>query len=835
MESPLATSNRAGRPLVSLCAAVVIGSWLGHALEWPWIPLIVASALGWIACLALVEGDGAAARAALLVLCGAIAGGRADLDREVARAEAEEAIGRAGASTVATGTWDPVRNEREERARLDGRNFAAPIGLVAPGESIVLVPGSAPREWPRGPIPGPRATSPTPAPVIGATDVEPDEIVRVGRAPSGLFASSTAWIDALREDLIEEARALREPTTRGLVLALLFGDTSALPEGLPDLFVRTGTYHILAVSGMQVVLVVLFWIVPLSHTLAAITRIVGRGRVRVGHPVFALGLLALFVPIAGGGAPVVRSALGAGFALVAWNLWARRDAVVEAVVVSRDDASGAPRTARVRLARRADSLSCWSLALTLECVLHSDAPRSLSVQLSYAATLGLIVGTGPILRAWRGVAGSTLVAPVSRYGRERSPWWRVPTELALAGLQRAVAASLAAVLATLPFTWDRLGEWSPSGVLATPALGPSMTVLLVLGWLHVLTGGLVPEAALTPFADAMTASMRAFDALPFTPAGLPPRPMGWVLFACVATFVALWDVDRRDLDRRDDLRRGGLRRGRAWRVAAATWAVVIVPWNPAPARVEVHALDVGAGTAVVIDGPGLGTWIFDAGSRDRPDVAREAVGPLLRHLDPGSIGVVLSHEDTDHDGALPWIVERFDVAVFAGARPAHVDERLPHTCARIDARPGRVPLPALRGDAAGVQADLERGLAVEGNEGSRSVRLVVAGEEALLCGDAEQEGLSAWIEAFGGPADRRDGAAHRMRFVLWPHHGSDTDRLAAFLAATQPPEVWISSTGVPAVHAELSRRAIETKCTSRDGPLRATMPGGTVPAAARPP
>src|SRR6185503_12642991 len=88
-----------------------------------------------------------------------------------------------------------------------------------------------------------------------------------------------------------------------------------------------------------------------------------------------------------------------------------------------------------------------------------------------------------------------------------------------------VAASIAAVTATLPFVWVRLAEWSPWGILATPALAPSMSALLALGWLRVLLGAaFVPDALLEPCARAMTASMRAFDILPFTPAPLPPRP-----------------------------------------------------------------------------------------------------------------------------------------------------------------------------------------------------------------------------------------------------------------------------------------------------------------------
>src|SRR5207237_1260958 len=84
------------------------------------------------------------------------------------------------------------------------------------------------------------------------------------------------------------------------------------------------------------------------------------------------------------------------------------------------------------------------------------------------------------------------------------------------------------------------------------------------------------------------------------------------------------------------------------RAAALLTAVLILPWSLAPRRFELWTLDVGAGTATVLRGPGIGTWIFDAGSRDRPDVAREALAPLLRDLDVGRLGIALSHTDRDH-------------------------------------------------------------------------------------------------------------------------------------------------------------------------------------------
>lgn len=784
------------RPLLAVAAAVVLGAAAGAQFALPldlFRAAVVTAVLGWVVSLAL-RADTRVARTALLAACAAVAGLRAASERALESA--------ATAATAQRGTFAGALDAGGWRGRLghSTRTFELPAGLCAPGEYLAVDPVNEPAVWARGEEPGPRQA----AGIVPSVELAPFEVARLARPPATLAHACASTAAGWRAQLAARAQTLRDPTTRALVTALLFGDTSLLAPELPDLFVRTGTFHVLAVSGMQVVLALVCLIAPAGSLCAWLVARASRGRVRIPRAWFTLPALLVFVPLAGGGAPIVRSALGAAFALIAPHLAAERSVLVEARGASR----------RVRLSRRADALSCWALALIVECALHPLAPASLSVQLSYAATWGLIVGTGPCLALVRGLAGAGPrpgrdAALVSRTGRPRSPWLVVASARALHAVACAVAASCAAVLATLPFVWARLGEFSPWGVLATPVVGPPAALLFVGGWLRVACEPLVPDALLDAAARAMVAAMRVVDLLPGTPEPVPLRPWWLVGGACALSFVAL---------------RHGFASGLG-RAAALAWAVVLAPWTPASARVEVRALDVGAGTAVVLDGPGIGTWVFDAGSRDRPDVAREALAPLLRRLDPGTIGVVLSHANRDHDGALGWLLERHPPRLAAGGFPAELAERLPHGCARIALDAGSVRL-AGRG---GIELVLERarGGALADNEASCTLVLDVLGERAVLFGDAEGPGLDAWLAL---PAARGP-----CRLVLWPHHGSESDRLGALVRATRPAEAWISASGRPPVHAELARRAIETKCTARDGPLRLSLPGGTGRATMEPP
>ena len=114
---------------------------------------------------------------------------------------------------------------------------------------------------------------------------------------------------------------------------------------------------------------------------------------------------------------------------------------------------------------------------------------------------------------------------------------------------------------------------------------------------------------------------------------LPPRPF-WLIAA--AAWGGLFALHRR--------RAGG--------APLALAGIVLLPWHAAPASIEVHALDVGHGTAVVIRAPGEPCLVFDAGSRDRPRLASEALGPCLARWEVRRPRVVLSHDHADHRSAL---------------------------------------------------------------------------------------------------------------------------------------------------------------------------------------
>ncbi|MFT5477080.1 MAG: competence protein ComEC [Planctomycetota bacterium] len=682
------------------------------------------------------------------------------------------------------GRWEPRGHSRSDTRGGVGvylATFQLARGSVAADEAVCVLStqGRVLRAQP------PAFARPTLTyarhPDIAWIRVPPDDLVRTGRARPSLLAGWRAWISDARQAGLLRARRLRSKAARNLYGALLFGERGTWSASAADLFTRTGTRHVLSLSGLHVGL--LSWMVaqPLGALLAwglnALMGVIGlRWRV---SPVAPQAILVwLFVPLAGGNPPVVRAA------------WA---------LTLAQFARWVPTTGQ-RRGRRPQALHLWAFALLLECLADPGSPAHLGVQLSYAATLGLVLGYAGARRLGMGLWNRLLpLHATSVTGHPRAPWWRIPVRKLSDLLVSSTAASFVAIVATLPMTWCNFGEWSPWGLIAMPLVLPPL--ILFMGCASLWT--LLPFDGLQAWVElagqALLALLGALDGLPGTPTQLPPRPFLWLATLACAL---LWLIAHS---------------GAATRVSCCVSRVVAIglgltwlPWTTAARSLEIVLLEVGHGTALVLRAPGEACWIFDAGSRDRPSIARSAIAPLLREWEIAEVHVVVSHDHRDHTSGLPWLSGRWTPGLWAGSQVTGLDVR-----ARVDLKHGRTQLPT-HTDA--LRIDLLRGQDIAGNEGSRSLEVMWGAERSLLCGDAEAAGLARLL---------RDGELQGpVRLLLLPHHGSDGRETEALLTRVMPREVWISRASQVPIEETLDRMELSWFSTEH-GPLSLILPTPT--------
>ena len=593
-------------------------------------------------------------------------------------------------------------------------------------------------------------------------------------------------------------RSAPEPAA-SLASAMLLGMRAGLPPEVSDDFRRAGLAHILAISGLHVGM-------ALGVALLISQAILGR---RYGL-YLALPLAAVwgYVLLAGAPPSAVRAAMmGSAFLL--------------ALAVGRTPA-----------AVNALGLAAFLLLLA--------EPRSLwdrSFQLSFSAMAGVLL-LGLPLSAWARGRVAGLRGGLSR-----------PLVHTLQAVAASLAVSLGAFAGSLPLAAYNFGQVPLFGAPATLLAMAFTPFFLIAAALAAAVGLALPPLAAVFGAGtwllggAIAGAASAFAALP----GASARVGGseglseawiWAGYAPLALAVA-WRLRARWAPAVSALGRA-LRDGAASRaerlavlgaagvLAGAVWIAAL---TPGAGLLELHALDVGQGDALLIVAPDGATALVDGGPDPRLAVNRvDAALPLdgLR-IDLG----VLTHGHADHAAGFMEMARRgrFGAVIvpppIPGANEAwrgeldalgvDVEEIARGMTIALGAdatlRALNPPSPPLSGTDSDV------------NNNAAALRLDYGETSALLMADLFVEAEWAMLDA---------GVDVSADLLKVGHHGSATSTSPEFLAAVGPSAAVVSvgadnRFGHPSdeVMARLERRvgAAQLFTTAEDGCVRFASDG----------
>ncbi|MBI5369386.1 MAG: ComEC/Rec2 family competence protein [Planctomycetes bacterium] len=576
-----------------------------------------------------------------------------------------------------------------------------------------------------------------------------------------------------------------------LAACLVLGFRGGLARDLEDAFQRSGTVHVLAVSGLQVGL-----IAALAWYLLRLCRCPRR------TALVALLAAVFLYALVGGGSPAVVRATVMALAFFGAELVGRRAEAANSLALA----------ALVLLGWRPEDL--WDLGFVLSTV----------------SVAGLI-GVTPRALAWLAPAPdplARLLAPTA--------WERV-RDGARAYAAAGTALTLGAWGATWPLVANAFHLVTPVVVPANLILAPLVGLLLGLGLLLAgvgLAAGL-PAAGLVGTAVAggalaLEGSVRFLAALPgawFATPGVPGPALalyyGALLIWCARApsrqaVAGLW---------------GGLAAAAvtAWLLGAPGSQGAPFVAGSAPAGLRVTFLAVGHGSAVLLEFPEGERWLYDLGSQGTFDVGAEVAAPAawsrgIRRIDRA----LISHPDADHYDGLPGFAARVPVSEaltspWVGAAPA--GRRVLADLARLGVPVRTVVAPAELPAGRGVEVRLLGPLAGAGDaagvaDNDLSLVLSVAAEGArfLLCGDIEASGIAALTAL---------GEAARCDVLAVPHHGSRGSLDPRLLAACRPRFAVISSDQrfvAPEVVAAWSGTGARVLETWREGAVTFTVRAG---------
>ncbi len=293
----------------------------------------------------------------------------------------------------------------------------------------------------------------------------------------------TLWLASARAQMADLLSRLCPYPESTLLMGVLLGLRGAMPKLLYSAYKGSGLAHIVVVSGFNLAL------------LAGVVTMLLRRWFRQGMgTLMSAAVIVGYALLVGGKAPVTRAAIMALIALPAW--W---------------------------LGRQATSVNSLGLAAALMMLFDPLLLWDVSFQLSFSATLGLVLLADP-LAVWiaklhakaRGIAAPQQAGIVAQF----------------------VAACIAAPLACFPFSLAAFGVFTPFALPANLLILPLQPAIMAGGFFALFVGMLAPalgRIAMLPVWLLAHLSNQTAMFWGFLPMSRLPLP-GWL----PAASVPLW-------------------------------------------------------------------------------------------------------------------------------------------------------------------------------------------------------------------------------------------------------------------------------------------------------
>lgn len=531
------------------------------------------------------------------------------------------------------------------------------------------------------------------------------------------------------------------PIETGLLMGLLAGDRSGIPDALQSDFRRVGIIHVLAISGFHVVLLsgmllLLLKAMRLPHRIARILAIL---------------LMLLYVPVAGGSPAVCR-----------------------AVFMFCTVQSG------LLLERKADSLNSLGIALLILTMHSPSVIWDVGFELSAAATGGIIA------------YGKKNPMTAKSETLKKSKIWMFFESNILS----AVWITVVATLSTAPFLIWYFHSLSPVSLFGNIFVVP----LVSLGMQAGLFALLLPLPFISPYfceAAGFLFRLSAFLVDKFSDfAGacitMGPFPI-WVL-VLLGVIILFLGAFKRDIFARKIILFAILILGGYY-----LYTQILNKEKPAW---KVVVIDVGQGDCIFIKSPSGKNFLVDAGvNTGKRNVTDDKIIPFLRNEGVWKLSaLIITHPDADHFGGAEALLGEFPVEKLWIQECSRIEPKQEWQRIIRESFERKIPVMDLkRGMIYSEQMKINPEETLhwemrvlhpnplhckETNSQSITVRVAGIGGSILLTGDLTKEGEKEILET---------DIPLKTDVIKLGHHGSKTSSSREFLMAVDPKFSIVSS------------------------------------------
>ena len=402
------------------------------------------------------------------------------------------------------------------------------------------------------------------------------------------------------------------PRDAAFLQALFLGERSELDQDFKDLFLKTGTMHILAVSGFNIgFLSAILWLFLKPFPLG-----------RNFKYFLTLTVIWGYCLLVGWQAPVVRaSVMGSVLVLAALS------------------------------GRKADGLNALGLAALVVLGWNPRQFFDVGFQLSFLAVFGLIT-----------LAPVFIVRP-KLLPHERWTW----KEKAVFSLHELFWVSFICYVLTLPIVLQNFYIVTPYSLLANLIVVPVSFLLFLFGAAYFLTFAWLPKALFfvpVLMKISMLFLVKALYAIENLPGAvcIVGRLEPWLAVLLTLGIFYFFFTPRVQT-----------RRGRVAILILFCLNVFFAQevFREASRKSEMTMLDVGQGDAIYFEFAQGGNLLVDAGGARFSDKGLRVIAPFLKSKGVRSLdAVIISHPQEDHVGGLSAVLQEFRVKnVLSSRRP----------------------------------------------------------------------------------------------------------------------------------------------------------------------
>ena len=397
-----------------------------------------------------------------------------------------------------------------------------------------------------------------------------------------------------------------------LVSSILLGDREKVPETLMDGFLKTGTIHFLAISGLHVGILV----VSLHYLLRLL-------RLNTRYLAMIIILIVFFyAAITGMKPPILRAGI-----MVAMYYGA--------FIINR----------------RWDLQNSIAAAVFIILLINPSDLFNVGFQLSVLAVLGIIYTSNRLENFfWK----SAILVEKLQAKEERSEIWF----LFKIYCRKSFCVSLGAWIAVMPLIAYYFHIVTPLTVFLNILIFPLVWFILVGGFIVLITG-LVFPILVTPFAWLVSYSGVVLENLVLL------FSRNFQTFFYTSTPLWIWIVIYYLIAMIFILReRVNIKIAHMIIATLAVLNIFVLSGLPGRSQdcLKLTCFDVRHGASFFIQFPNGKNMLYDSGTRGNYDVGKFIVAPFLWQQGIKKIDtVIISHKDDDHCNGIPSIIDRFSV------------------------------------------------------------------------------------------------------------------------------------------------------------------------------